>query len=116
MSSILKSIKKVLGVPEEYDHFDRDLILHINTTLSILTQLGVGDPKGFSVMGEEEQWEDFINDSRLAMVKSYMVFKVRLLFDPPLSSAVLECINRQLDELEWRINTCVETEEGLQNG
>ncbi len=105
MESILTSIKKLLGITEEYEHFDADLIIDINSVLSTLTQIGVGPSEGFSITTKEETWEQFLpHDPRLNFVKSYVHLKVRLLFDPPLSSAVMEAINRQISELEWRIH------------
>ena len=89
--SVLTSIKKLLGIAEEYEHFDADLIMHINSVFSILTQLGVGPSKGFMIEDKSATWKDFIsNESKYMLVKSYMHLKVKLLFDPPLSSAVLE--------------------------
>lgn len=110
MDSILTSIKKLLGITEAYDHFDTDLMIHINSVFSILTQLGVGPANGFSIAGKDAVWSDFMfDDARLEMVKSYVYLKVKLLFDPPLNSAVIESANRQLSELEWRINVASET-------
>ncbi len=109
MDSILTSIKKMLGIIEEYEHFDADLIMHINSVFMILTQLGVGPPTGFSIKGKDELWSEFISDeSQLALVKSYMHLKVKLMFDPPLGSAVIEVMNRQISEFEWRLNAAVE--------
>jgi hypothetical protein len=102
--SILTSIKKLLGIDEEYEHFDIDLILHINSVLSVLTQLGVGD-ENFFITGKNEKWSDYISDdARFNLVKAYVYLKVRLLFDPPSSSAIIESINRLISEIEWRIN------------
>ena len=85
MESILTSIKKMLGITEEYEHFDSDLIIHINSVFMILTQLGVGPPSGFSVQDKSATWKEFISDeTKLQLVKSYMQMKVKLLFDPPL--------------------------------
>ncbi len=110
MESILTSIKKLLGITEEYEHFDADLIININSVLSSLTQIGVGPPEGFSIKTKEETWEQFLPiDPRLNFVKSYVHLKVKLLFDPPLSSAVIEAINRQISELEWRIHIAADT-------
>lgn len=104
MESILTSIKKLLGITEDYTHFDGDLIIHINSVLSTLSQLGAGPSEGFSITGPNETWEDFIgNNPKIQFVKSYVYLKVKLLFDPPLSSAVAEATNRQISELEWRI-------------
>lgn len=109
MQSILTSIKKLLGITEEYDYFDQDLILDINAALAILTQLGVGDEKGFAIEDETATWSDFIGDDpRLNTVKSYVHHKVRLMFDPPQSSVVRDAINNMLGELEFRINVEVD--------
>ena len=108
--SVLTSIKKLLGIAEEYEHFDADLIMHINSVFSILTQLGVGPSKGFMIEDKNATWKDFISDeSKYMLVKSYMHLKVKLLFDPPLSSAVLECYKTQISEYEWRLNVAAET-------
>lgn len=110
MESILTSIKKLLGIAEDYDYFDPDIVMHINTVFMILTQLGVGPSEGFSIEDETSQWTDFVEDiSKVEAVKSYMHLKVKLLFDPPLSSAVIEAINRSISELEWRLNLVAET-------
>ena len=105
MDSILTSIKKLLGIEEEYKHFDADLIMHINSVFSILTQMGVGPAGGFSITGDGETWSDFIADrpNDFSLVKSYVHLKVKLLSDPPLGSAVIESINRQISEFEWRL-------------
>ena len=111
MESILTSIKKLLGITEEYEHFDADIIMHINSVFLNLTQIGVGPEEGFFIEDETAEWVDFIEDAiQLQAVKSYIYLKVKLLFDPPLSSAVEKAINEQIDELEWRLN--VEAESG----
>lgn len=108
--SILISIKKLLGITEDYTHFDADIIMHINSVLAILCQLGVGPPEGFSIEDSKAQWSDFLqNDDRLNLVKSYVHHRVRLLFDPPLGSAVLEAIERTIKELDWRILVASDT-------
>lgn len=108
--SILTSTKKLLGLTEDYTHFDVDIIMHINSVLAILCQLGVGPAEGFSIEDDKAQWSDFLkNDDRLNLVKSYVHHKVRLLFDPPLSSAVLEAIERTIKELDWRILVASDT-------
>lgn len=110
MESILTSIKKLLGVSEEYDHFDADIIMHINSVFLILTQLGVGPTTGFMIKDEAAYWEDFIDGdpAQLQAVKTYIYMKVKLLFDPPLSSAVIESMNRMIAEFEWRLNVAVD--------
>lgn len=110
MESILNSIKKLLGIAEEYTHFDPDIIIHINTVLATLTQLGVGPEEGFSIEDDTATWDEFIsNKLYYEPVKSYIHLKVKLLFDPPLSSAVTEAMNRMISELEWRLNAAAET-------
>ena len=112
MDSILTSVKKMLGITEEYEHFDTDIIMHINSVLSILTQLGVGPSEGFSIKDKNTTWDDFLSDSKdVESVKSYVYLKVRLIFDPPLSSSVTEAINRMVSELEWRISVAVDPKE-----
>ena len=117
--SILTSIKKLLGITEEYTHFDSDIIMHINSVLAILTQLGVGSADGFTISDDSSTWKDFMGeDKRFEFVKSYVHLKVKLLFDPPLSSAVMESMNRMISELEWRILVAadpIESEEEIQN-
>lgn len=109
MDSILTSIKKLLGISEDYTQFDDDIIMHINTVFLNLTQLGVGPEEGFLIEDDVAEWEDFIEDNaQLQAVKSYMYLKVKLLFDPPLSSSVIESMNRMIAELEWRLNVAVD--------
>lgn len=109
MKSILTSVKKMLGIAEEYEHFDPDLIMHINSVFSILTQIGVGPPEGYSIHDANDTWDDFVpNDPRLEMIKSYTFMKVKLLFDPSQSSSVTESANRLISELEWRIQVAAE--------
>lgn len=116
MDSILISIKKMLGITEEYEEFDPDIIMHINTVFSVLTQLGVGSDDGYFIKDKNDVWSDFINsDARLEMIKSYVYLKVKLLFDPPLGTASIEAINRQINELEWRINVSVDPGEKEEN-
>lgn len=111
MDSILTSIKKMLGISEDYTQFDADLIMHINSVFLNLTQLGVGPASGFSIEDETTEWTDFINNNaQLQAVKSYIYLKVKLLFDPPLSSAVIESTNRMIAELEWRLNVAAESD------
>lgn len=111
MESILTSIKKLLGISEEYDQFDADIIMHINSVFLNLTQLGVGPSKGFFIKDKSAEWSDFVNvedNAQLQAIKTYVYLKVKLVFDPPLSSSVIESINRQIAELEWRLNAAVE--------
>lgn len=110
MESILTSIKKLLGIEEEYKHFDADIIIHINSVLMTLTQLGVGPSEGFSIDDETATWSDYLSDNtNLEGVKSYIHLNVKLLFDPPLSSAVIDAMERRIKEFEWRLNVAAET-------
>ena len=106
MYSILTSIKKMLGIAEEYEQFDADIIMHINSVFMILTQLGVGPSEGLSIEDDSAIWSDFIQDStNIESVKSYVYLRVKLLFDSTsLGSPVIEAMNRQISELEWRLN------------
>lgn len=110
MESILTSVKKMLGITEEYEHFDADIIMHINSILSVLQQLGVGPETGYQITGKDETWEDFLgtSDPRLNMVKSYLYAKVRMIFDPPQSSIVAEAMKNTIAEMEWRLNVQVD--------
>lgn len=106
IESILTSIKKLLGITEDYEHFDEDLIMHINSVLMILNQVGIGPDGGFSITGNYETWGDFLGDdaAKLMAVRTYVYLKVKILFDPPQSSAAIESINRLINEFEWRLN------------
>lgn len=105
--SILTSVKKVLGIPEYYEHFDQDILLHLNSVMSILHQLGVGPENGFVVEDDSTTWSDLfdgdIDTNKMMYVKSYVCLRVRLLFDPPASSGAIDAMERQMRELEWRI-------------
>jgi hypothetical protein len=112
MDSILKSIKKMLNVHGDDDSFDTDIITLINSTFVILHQIGVGPADGFMIMDEGETWGDFIPDAddiSINSVKTYIYLKVRLVFDPPSSSSVMEAINKNVNELEWRLNVMAES-------
>ena len=103
--SILTSIKKMLGITEEYETFDPDIIMHINSVFMTLSQMGVGPSTGYRIEDKNDVWSDYITDEdNLDAVKSYIHLKVKLLFDPPLSSAVMESMKQAIAEFEWRIN------------
>ncbi len=106
-TSILTSTKKILGIDENYTAFDLDIITHINTAFSILTQLGIGPTGGFAIEDESAVWSDFINlstDIEYNTLKSYIFLRVRLLFDPPTTLYVISAYEQQIRELEWRLN------------
>lgn len=108
--SILNTIKKMLGPDPEYEVFDTDLVVHINTALSTLTQLGVGPAKGFRITGSTETWSDFIGSGvvDLESVKTYIYCKVKMIFDPPSSSFVMKAMQDTCDEIGWRLNVAVD--------
>lgn len=110
MESILTSIKQLLGI-EDDNHFDDDIIKHINSVLMILNQIGVGPAEGFKITGDYETWNDFIpEDQNLEMVKSYVYLRVKSLFDlSTTSSAVIDSMNRASTEFEWRLNVAAES-------
>lgn len=103
--SILLSIKKMLGLDKDYDVFDPELIIHINSVFGTLHQLGVGPEEQFRISGDSETWFEFDTEGeQIDEVKTYVYLRVRLLFDPPSSSFVLSSFQEQLKELEWRLN------------
>ncbi len=104
-NSILIGTKKILGIAEDYTVFDHDIITHINTAFSTLTQLGVGPAQGFMIEDDSETWDEFIEDDlQYNSVKSYVFLKVRQLFDPPTTSYLIASTEKQIEELEWRLN------------
>lgn len=105
--SILTSTKKILGIAEDYTVFDLDILTHINTAFSTLTQLGVGPPDGFMIEDATAVWTDFdpVDDHlNFNSVKSYVFLKVKMLFDPPTTSYLISASEKQIEELEWRLN------------
>lgn len=111
--SILLTVKKSVGIEVEEDNFDNDLILLINSALSILVQLGVGPEKGFSISDSSGSWSDFLGASYLLdMAKEYVYLTTRLIFDPPANSFVVSCIEKRISELEWRITVAAEEQKG----
>jgi len=110
--SIFNSIKALLGPDASYDVFDADIMIHINTALSVLTQLGIGPAEGFMITGSDETWGEFLgNDKRLNMVKTYVYMKVKIAFDPPVNSSVLSAYQEACKEYEWRLNVTVDPDE-----
>lgn len=111
MDSILTSIKKMLGITEDYDYFDADIIMHINSVFMTLNQLGVGPENGFSIEDDTSVWTDFIPDvNQLQAVKSYMYLQVKILFDSAsLGAATLAAYERQIQQFEYRLNLAAES-------
>lgn len=117
MESILTSIKKMLGITEAYDHYDADIIMHINDAFTILNQLGVGPANGFFIEDESAVWSDYTDDvTTIHTVKTYIFRKVKIVFDPnSLGSATLAAYERQIQEQEWRLNVAAESDETTEN-
>lgn len=112
--SILNSTKKALGLDPDYDVFDPDLLMHINSVFGTLTQLGVGPAEGFMIEDDSTEWDAFLgNDPGLNPVKTYMVLRVRLVFDPPQNSFLVDAIHKQIQEQEWRLNMHAERSTGI---
>lgn len=109
--SILTSTKKILGLEEDYEAFDLDIITHINTVFFSLNQLGIGPIKGFMIEDKTSVWGDYVSeDLNLNAVKTYVYLRVRLLFDPPTVSYLVSALQEQVKELEWRLNVYREEE------
>lgn len=115
MSSILNDTKKNLGISADYTAFDLDVKMHINSALSTLGQLGIGPAQGFEVTDDTAQWADFLGtDLRLNSAKTYVYLKTRLVFDPPATSYLIAAVQKQIEELEFRLNV-VREETGWTN-
>lgn len=116
MESILTSIKKMLGLTEEYTQFDADVIMHINSAFMTLTQIGVGPSEGFYIEDSIAEWTDFLSDlNKLQAVKTYVFLKVKLLFDPgSIGASTLASYERQIQELEWRLNVVAESKDSAE--
>lgn len=107
-SSILNDVKHTLGLLPDQKAFDIDIMIHINGAISTLTQLGVGPVNGYMIESENNQWDEFADDPRLNSVKSYIILRTKLVFDPPGTGFVIAAIERQIAELEYRINVVVD--------
>ena len=102
--SILKTIKQLIGCPDDFEQFDLDLIVHINSAFATLTQLGVGPKEGYRITGADNEWSEFEYDvQKLSLIKDYVYIKTRLLFDPPTSGSLMDSLKEQLKEMEWRL-------------
>jgi len=109
--SILKSTKKILNLADDYTPFDLDIITHINAAFSVLDQLGIGPEGGFSIVDDTTLWSEYTAPAnQLHLVKTYVYLKVRLVFDPPATSFLIEAMNKQIAEYEWRLNVLRERE------
>lgn len=110
--SILNSIKEPLGLSADYTPFDQELMMHINSVFSTLTQLGVGPVAGFSINSNTAIWADYLtpDHDKLNDVKTYMYLRVRMIFDVPTSQHAIAAFKEQIKEAEWRLNVTVDSE------
>lgn len=114
--SILGYVKRLLGVQNDYTHFDSNIIYGINAAFSVLTQLGLGPKEGFMINDYLDKWVDFVSDTfRLSLIKPYVYLKTRLLFDPPTSTSLIESINKTISEYEWRLYVASDGDSSLPN-
>jgi len=104
-ASILESVKKVLGLAKEYVSFDIDIVMHINTVFSTLTQMGVGPAAGFTITGYNETWSQFTTSDSLKtqQIKSYIPLKVKSMFDPSANANITQALDRSILEMEYRL-------------
>lgn len=111
---ILDSVKKWIGPSVDYDYFDSDILMHINTFFAVLAQCGIGPADGFTVT-ETSKWEDFYPEGGnvLAMAKEYVQLRTRLVFDPPSSSFVIDLLKKNAEEMEWRMYIQTDSERRL---
>ena len=102
--SILDSIKKLLGFDPDYTAFDTDILIHINSTIMGLEQLGVGN-NNYQISSKDDTWGNYLagTNINLEAVKSFIYLKVRLIFDPPATSFTIEAYQKQIAEYEWRL-------------
>ena len=110
MESILTSIKKLLNIGEDDEAFDMDIIMHINSALMVLTDIGLGPADGYAIVDDGNTWEEFLGEGvNYEAAKTYVYLKVKIIFDPPPSTAALEAMNNQAKEYEWRLNVRAES-------
>ena len=113
--SIVVTIKKMLGLDDEYTPFDADVIVHINTAIMTLTQMGVGPKEGYEVLDYDQTWTDFLGDmvKMLGAVKTYIYLQVKMVFDPPNNSFVMDAYKQQCEQLLFRLNVNAESQQKM---
>lgn len=108
MESILTSIKKLLGIEEAYEQFDLEIIMLINSAFMSANQIGIGPEEGFSIEDKTATWSDFVGNRKdLKSIVAYIWHKVRLVWDPPQMGYLVDSIQKQITELEFRLNVQV---------
>lgn len=112
-TGILESVKKWIGPSVDYDYFDSDLLMHINSYFAVMSQCGIGPTNGFTV-DENSKWDDFVSSGPIqSMAKQYVQLRTRLTFDPPSSSFVIDLLKKNAEEMEWRMYIQKDSEERL---
>lgn len=112
INSILTSTKQNLGIVEADTAFDHEIISHINGVFARLNQLGIGPANGFMIEDKTVTWDAYLgSDLNLNSVRTYVFLKVKILFDPPQTSFVLNSVEKQIEQLEWTLNVKREDEE-----
>lgn len=108
--SILDTIKSMLGITDDDDHFDAEVAIDINGALAVLFRLGVGEKHPFAIHGRNETWADFLgsDEADLEIVKSYVHLKTKIVFAPPVSTVAMEAMKNTIFEYEWTINDVCE--------
>jgi hypothetical protein len=104
-NSILTSTKQILNISAAYTNFDLDIITHINSTFSIISQLGIGPDGGYMITDASSHWSELaISNDQLNIIKTYVFLRVRMLFDPPTSGFLLDAMKQQISEYEYRLS------------
>lgn len=103
MDSILNSVKSYLGLSEDDESFDSDILMAINAVMTVLTQLGVGPEEPFVVRNAMQTWSNLLGENPIGGVREFVCMRVRMLFDPPTNTYVVQALKEQIDEFEWRI-------------
>lgn len=118
MDSILNSVKKALGIEPDYTDFDPDILMHINAAIMTLRQLGVGPEEGYTVTSANDTFDDYLGEgsTETAMVRTYLFYKTKIIFDPPASSTVMEALKEMIRETEWRLNIQVDPGKAFKTG
>jgi hypothetical protein len=108
-NSILDDTKIAIGMTAEQTEFNADLVLHINSVLADLHQMGIGPDEGYSIVNAADTWDEFIEtEKRLNNVKSYIFLRVKMLFDPPSVGYVLTSLEKMIEKAEWRLTVAAD--------
>lgn len=103
MENILNTVKKLLGVPDDYDCFDSDILININMVLPVLAQIGA--VTDIDTVTGESKWDELSSSTGIVnLLKTYITLRVRMIFDPPTNSSLMDAMQKKIDELEWRLN------------